>query len=170
VEPRKRQRVGANGASLDLAAVEEAEARLADEDAEMANPLLRPPPVLLSKASVAKKGLVRLASNSGGQNIPGPPLPGEQVAKREHCQLWPSKGMRVRVVDENGEFKKSNLKKGIVRQRHANRGAVDVELDDPKGNGSAGGGRLLRLVPQTLLETVVSKSCKRIEVVRGTLQ
>lgn len=155
-EPRKRQRVGAEGKTLDVAAVEKAEARLAQEDAEMANPLLRPPPVLTKAKKVVPSGL---------DTRPSPPA----GLKRKETHLWPSKGMRVRVVDENGDFKRSHLQKGVVRQRYSSRGAVDVELDEPI-SGKAGGGKLLRLVPQTLLETVVSRSCRRIEVLRGCHQ
>lgn len=72
---------------------------------------------------------------------------------------WPSRGLRVRVVDETGTFKSSNLKKGVVKRMSGTECSVDVELE--------GGGSMLRDVPQTLLETVVSKGCTQVEVVRG---
>eukprot|EP00933_Yihiella_yeosuensis_P074272 TRINITY_DN8312_c1_g1_i1.p1 TRINITY_DN8312_c1_g1~~TRINITY_DN8312_c1_g1_i1.p1 ORF type:complete len:392 (-),score=87.18 TRINITY_DN8312_c1_g1_i1:103-1278(-) len=173
---RKRQRVGGQGAAVDMAAVEEEEARIAAEDDELANPLMRGP---AGQRKLSKKpSLLRLGSHgsnsSGGADrdvllpgevrLPGPP----DLHKEAGDDLWPSKGMRVRVVDEKGEFKVGHLKKGVVRKRHTQIGAVDVELDDAKSEGKVGGGRLLRAVPQKLLETVVTKTCKRIEVVRGT--
>merc|ERR1712232_99292 len=73
-----------------------------------------------------------------------------------------SKRLRVRIVDEDGEFKASHLQKGVIRKVDS-AGKVDVELE-----GDAEKKKLLRDVPQKLLETVVSKTCKQVEIVRGS--
>lgn len=156
-QQKKRQRLGANGVILDLAALEEAEAKLADEDAELANPLLRPP----SASSKPK----RLLSKSGSMDNE---IDQKVVQEPPQPEFWASKGMRVRIVAESGRFATTHLQKGIVRRRHDDDLAVDIELDST--NSGVGGGRLVRMVPAKLLETVVSKTCKQIEVVRGPHQ
>lgn len=83
---------------------------------------------------------------------------------------WVAKGLRVRVVDEDGKFRESHLRKGEV-YRVVGAGEVgskrsgfsaSIRLDD--------GGQELEAVPQELLETVCSKRCTRVEVVRGVHQ
>mmetsp|Transcript_43761 Transcript_43761/g.102117 ORF Transcript_43761/g.102117 Transcript_43761/m.102117 type:complete len:371 (+) Transcript_43761:23-1135(+) len=147
---RKRQRVGTQGQLLDVAAMEKEAARQADEDAETVNPLLRGPPKLIKRKVVEAK--LKADEAKGG------------ISKRPSAEdleqsLWPCKGMRVRVNNETGELKMYHLQTGVVQRRHATRGAVDVALDDSQ--------RLLKMVPQSQLQTFVSKSCTRIEVVRG---
>mmetsp|Transcript_153206 Transcript_153206/g.491314 ORF Transcript_153206/g.491314 Transcript_153206/m.491314 type:complete len:221 (+) Transcript_153206:44-706(+) len=71
---------------------------------------------------------------------------------------WLSSGLRVRFIDEDGPFKSSYLKKGFVRKVDDAALVADVDVD---------GGTALRKVPQNVLETVVSKGCLRVEVVRG---
>ncbi|CAE7664030.1 Cyt-b5, partial [Symbiodinium pilosum] len=93
-----------------------------------------------------------------GDDSKGAPPKRESLEDQEQS-LWPSKGMRVRVVNETGELKMHHLKTGVVRRRHAARGAVDVALDDSD--------RMLKMVPQSQLQTFVSETCSRIEVVRG---
>lgn len=148
----KRQRVGANGQTFDVSEAEAAEKKHAEEEAEFANPLLRPPPPHPAAALKA---------------TPGPVAPRGHERHELEAALWTSKGLRVRVVDENSIFKTSHLKKGIVRTLRVTKNAVDVELDDEKVLGSVGGGQLLFSVPVDRLETVVSKTCKQVEVVRG---
>ncbi|CAE7376700.1 Cyt-b5 [Symbiodinium sp. KB8] len=145
---RKKQRVGTQGKLLDLAAMEEEAARQADEDAESANPLLRPPPKL-----------VKRKAPKAADEDPRGLAPKRESLEEQEQSLWPSKGMRVRVLSETGELKMHHLQTGVVRRRHAARGAVDVALDDSD--------RMLKMVPQTKLQTFVSKTCNRIEVVRG---
>lgn len=141
---RKRQRVGSGGATVDIAEVERIEAELADEEEAFANPLLRPPPGQQpkKKAAVAAHPARAGAAERGGEDT-----------------LWPSKGLRVRIVDEDGAFQASHLSKGVVKRRDSARCTVDVLLDKSD--------QLLVGVPQQCLETVVSKSCTRVEVVRG---
>ncbi|CAE7235104.1 Cyt-b5 [Symbiodinium sp. CCMP2592] len=145
---RKKQRVGTQGKLLDLAAMEEEAARQADEEAESANPLLRPPPKLAK----------RKAPKAADEDTRGL-VPKRESLEEQEQSLWPSKGMRVRVLSETGELKTYHLQTGVVRRRHAARGAVDVALDDSD--------RMLKMVPQGKLQTFVSKTCSRIEVVRG---
>lgn len=147
VAARKRQRIGADGLVLDIAAAQEAEARQADEDAAMANPLLRPPP-----------GSKKAASKAALQTT-GAPGPGAPCGSDEANYLWPSKGLRVRIVDESGKFVTNHLQKGVVCRRISAKLRVDVKLD--KTN------EVLHDVPQGCLETVVSRGCSKIEVVRG---
>mmetsp|Transcript_19514 Transcript_19514/g.26206 ORF Transcript_19514/g.26206 Transcript_19514/m.26206 type:complete len:223 (-) Transcript_19514:85-753(-) len=71
---------------------------------------------------------------------------------------WLSSGLRVRIVDETGPLQDSHLKKGFVRKVDDAALLADVDVD---------GGMTLHKVPQHALETVVSKGCLRVEVVRG---
>lgn len=149
---RKRQRVGANGATVDIQAAQEEEARQADEDAELANPLLRPPP-----------GAAKSSSSRTAKMAQAPPSElGGAPGRSYGATCWPSKGLRVRIVDEHGKFSAKHLKKGVVCRRESMKKLVDVELD--------GGGGVVRGVPQDNLETVVSKTCTRVEVIRGAHQ
>eukprot|EP00747_Dinoflagellata_sp_TGD_P168022 gnl/TRDRNA2_/TRDRNA2_193512_c0_seq1.p1 gnl/TRDRNA2_/TRDRNA2_193512_c0~~gnl/TRDRNA2_/TRDRNA2_193512_c0_seq1.p1 ORF type:complete len:193 (+),score=37.36 gnl/TRDRNA2_/TRDRNA2_193512_c0_seq1:52-579(+) len=74
---------------------------------------------------------------------------------------WPQRGLRVRIVDEDGEFKASHLKKGIVKHVDTSACTVLVELENKAGT--------CRAVPQDKLETIVSKGAvgSQVEVVRG---
>merc|ERR1712216_80690 len=144
---RKRQRVGAHGATVDIAAAEEEAARQADEDLEFANPLMRGPTVVKrAKSTIAAETKVEV-------NI---------VEPKTDC--WTSKKLRVRVIDEAGKFKKHHLKKGVICHVDPSQCCVDIKLDSEDTKV------LLRAVPQDLLETVVSKSCKKVEIVRGPQQ
>eukprot|EP00929_Paragymnodinium_shiwhaense_P105977 TRINITY_DN71035_c0_g1_i1.p1 TRINITY_DN71035_c0_g1~~TRINITY_DN71035_c0_g1_i1.p1 ORF type:complete len:382 (+),score=99.77 TRINITY_DN71035_c0_g1_i1:171-1316(+) len=143
---RKRQRVGAGGKALDLAAAEEEAARQADEELEFVNPLMRGPAVKKTPAGASGKA----------EKPAAPP----KAPAKEAADCWASKKLRVRIVDESGKFKDNNLKKGVIRRVDSAAASVDVELE--------GDGGLLREVPQALLETVVSKNCKKVEIVRGS--
>eukprot|EP00927_Polykrikos_kofoidii_P078729 TRINITY_DN75544_c0_g1_i1.p1 TRINITY_DN75544_c0_g1~~TRINITY_DN75544_c0_g1_i1.p1 ORF type:complete len:391 (+),score=72.39 TRINITY_DN75544_c0_g1_i1:158-1174(+) len=138
----KRQRVGGPGrgpsGGMTIGAAEEEAARQAAEDVALATPLLRPP------ASTSSR-------RAGGSR--------ESVTRIAVAELWPTKKLRVRVVDEAGAFRESHLRKGVVRRADPEQLRVDLELD--------ASGHMLRGVPQDLLETVVSKGCQRVEVVRG---
>jgi len=150
--PKKRQRVGANGVVVDILAAKEEAARQADEDAELASPLMRGPPVArtCAPAEAAAPKSLELRGPKGGVD-------------KAAAELWVSRKLRVRVVDERGEFRKSHLKKGVVRRVDSSLCRVDIELD-----GDAG--QMVCAVPQGLLETVVSKSCTKVEIVRGPHQ
>lgn len=137
----KRQRTAAGGQPVDIAAAEEEEARQAEQDVELANPLLRPP-----------EGSARKTASRKLQQ-------GDEAPAIDQAVFWPSKRLRVRVVDEDGKFKACHLKKGVVRHVDIKRFTVDVEID--------GDGELVRSMPQDCLETVVSKTCSRVEIVRG---
>eukprot|EP00930_Biecheleria_cincta_P082217 TRINITY_DN71991_c0_g1_i1.p1 TRINITY_DN71991_c0_g1~~TRINITY_DN71991_c0_g1_i1.p1 ORF type:complete len:389 (+),score=66.77 TRINITY_DN71991_c0_g1_i1:146-1312(+) len=196
-QERKRQRLGLHlqrapsgrvGGNLSVKAteLEKAEAQLAEDEAEMTNPILKPKAKMELKTRTGKVAAI-LKPDSGGssqkreasgleselQCSPSPvgePQP-DQLNRVEHVPLWPSKGMRVRVVDETGEFKQFHLKKALVIRRHDKKAAVDVELDnDYSLTTMIGKGKLLKEVPQMVLETVVSKTCQQIEVVRGIHQ
>lgn len=146
---KKRQRVGANGVALDIVAAEEAASRQAEEDLELANPLMRGPAV--SKSSMPAIGVDAKSSEKVGCT---------EADVKTTAESWASKKLRVRVVDENGEFRRNHLKKGVIRHVDSRLCCVDVELDGSEG-------KVLRAVPQRLLETVVSKSCTKVEIVRG---
>lgn len=81
-----------------------------------------------------------------------------KVGADKKVDPWPTKGLRVRIIDEVGELKKYHLNKGIVRSVD-NAGLFCIMLEKSK--------ELVRKVPEKCLETVVSKDCSRIEVVRG---
>jgi len=149
--PRKRQRVGISSKSLDLAAAKEEEARQANEDVALANPLLRPPLQQLGEHSTKRQESVKCEAACRW---------GCKPVTDTACHMWPSKKLRVRVVDETGEFRSSHLKKGVVRHVDRLRCVADVELDGD-------GGPLLHNVPPERLETVVSRGCRRVEIVRG---
>jgi len=87
---------------------------------------------------------------ASGDTVPPATIPPE---------LWISKGLIVRVVDESGDFRASHRQKGSVRRVDTTTGTADVEL--------AVGGDVLCAVPEAYLETVVSRSCCQVEVVRG---
>lgn len=160
VPPKRRQRVGAGPAALlDVAAAGEAEARLADEDVLLANPLLRPPPSL----ECAKKRRRCSNGNSLVANL------GRNEAEFAD-NFWPSRKLRVRVVDEVGAFRKAHLRKGIVCRVNSVSTTVDLELEEADVSDATGdnsGDSTLRGVPLECLETVVSKLCRRVEIVRG---
>lgn len=157
--PRKRQRVGAAGVVLDVAVAQEAEERQAAEDEELANPLLRPPPADPAKPKKPPKQLGGVAAGGAGGVDASASSFGRSRWENDEQVLWPSKGLRVRIVDEAGDFRSSHLRKGVVCRRSSATRTVDVELE--------GSGEVLRSVPQTVLETVVSKACATIEIVRG---
>mmetsp|Transcript_22792 Transcript_22792/g.44255 ORF Transcript_22792/g.44255 Transcript_22792/m.44255 type:complete len:344 (+) Transcript_22792:257-1288(+) len=161
VPPKRRQRVGAGPtALLDVAAAGEAEARLADEDVLLANPLLRPPPALES----AKK---RRCSN-GNSLVTTGNLGRNEAELVEN--FWPSRKLRVRVVDEVGAFREAHLRKGIVCHVNSVSATVDLELEAAGVSNATkdnSGDQMLRGVPLECLETVVSKLCRRVEIVRG---
>ncbi|CAK0826830.1 unnamed protein product [Prorocentrum cordatum] len=71
---------------------------------------------------------------------------------------WLSSGLRIRIVDEAGPFKEHYLKKGLVRRVDADSMTAHVDVD---------GGPTVKAVPQRVLETVVSKGCAQVEIVRG---
>jgi len=66
----------------------------------------------------------------------------------------------VRVVDSGGDFKAYHLLKGVVRSADKRTGSCELELVNSK---------VLVGVPENCLETVVSRECVRVEVVRGPL-
>jgi len=106
---------------------------------------LAPPGLLAERASVAVMGdesVVDLTVNASAD-------PSEVT--------WLSIGLRVRVVDTSGRFRESHLRKGYVQMVvSGSRCVVGLEA-----------GRTLRDVHQSDLETVVSKGCRRVRVVRG---
>jgi len=160
VQQKRRQRVGAGPAALlDVAAAGEAEARLADEDVLLADPLLRPPEGANAKKRRCSNRNSSVTSANVGQN--------EALVSDN---FWPSRKLRVRVVDEVGAFRKAHLRKGIVCRVNNVSETVDVELE-AAGIGNAttdhGSEQVLRGVPLKCLETVVSKLCRRVEIVRG---
>lgn len=71
---------------------------------------------------------------------------------------WLSTGLRVRIIDEVGPFSEYFLKKCLVRKVDAVSLTAHVDVD---------GGLTLKSVPQKALETIVSKGCEKVEVVRG---
>jgi len=156
---KKRQRVGAGPAALlDVAAVSEAEARLADEDVLLANPLLRPPTTLEgAKKRRCSKGNSSVTTVNIGRNE-------AEVAEN----FWPSRKLRVRVVDKVGAFRKAHLRKGIISHVNSLSATVDLELEAAGvSNATNSSDKMLRGVPLKCLETVVSKLCRRVEIVRG---
>jgi len=196
-QERKRQRLGLHlqrapssrvGSTPCVKAteLEKVEAQLAEDEAEMTNPILKPKAKMELKTRTGRVAAI-LKPESGGssqkreasgleselqcEQSPVDEQPPDQIKKVEHVPLWPSKGMRVRVVDETGEWKQFHLKKALVIRRHDKKTAVDIELDNEYSlTPMIGKGKLVKEVPQTVLETVVSKVCQRIEVVRGTHQ
>lgn len=148
---RKRQRVGADGPCLDLDAVREAEAHLAEDDVALANPLLRPPPGSAPKAPRKVREPDAVAASDK--------MLGFSKAPASEDYLWPSTGLRVRIVDERGPFRAHHLKKCVVERRNSAKRTVDVKIE--------GSGEIVQVVPQLVLETVVSKACSRVEVIRG---
>eukprot|EP00928_Gymnodinium_smaydae_P064519 TRINITY_DN47820_c0_g1_i1.p1 TRINITY_DN47820_c0_g1~~TRINITY_DN47820_c0_g1_i1.p1 ORF type:complete len:413 (+),score=78.49 TRINITY_DN47820_c0_g1_i1:68-1240(+) len=149
---RKRQRVGAHGAVLDVKAAEEEAARQDEEDLELANPLMRGSAT--AKPRAPKEDAVPASPASSSKDARS-----GACAAKPPAECWASKKLRVRIVDETGEFKKSHLKKGVIRSVDSNSCRADIELEDGK--------KLIRAVPQDLLETVVSKTCKNVEIIRG---
>lgn len=161
VPQQKRQRVGAGPAALlDVVAASEAEARLADEDVLLANPLLRPPPTL--------EGAKKRRCSNGNSSVTTANMGRNEAEVSD--SFWPSRKLRVRVVDEVGTFRKAHLQKGIVCRVNSASTTVDLELeaagvsDATNGNSSH---KMLCEVPLKCLETVVSKLCRRVEIVRG---
>lgn len=77
----------------------------------------------------------------------------------EQPEPWLSRGLRVRVVDAAGDLRSNHLAKGVVRRVGDGCRTADVELQ--------AGGDSLRGVAEALLETVVSKDCRQVEIVRG---
>lgn len=71
---------------------------------------------------------------------------------------WLSAGLRIRIIDESGPSKDYHLKKGFVQK---------VDVDSMTAHVDVDGGPTLKAVPQHALETVVSKGCSQVEVVRG---
>lgn len=71
---------------------------------------------------------------------------------------WLSTGLRIRIIDESGPFKDYYLKKCLVRK---------VDVDSMSAHVDVDGGPSLKAVPQHVLETVVSKGCATVEIVRG---
>eukprot|EP00427_Karlodinium_veneficum_P064265 CAMPEP_0169335890 /NCGR_PEP_ID=MMETSP1017-20121227/16580_1 /TAXON_ID=342587 /ORGANISM="Karlodinium micrum, Strain CCMP2283" /LENGTH=345 /DNA_ID=CAMNT_0009431301 /DNA_START=14 /DNA_END=1048 /DNA_ORIENTATION=- len=170
---KKRQRVKApGGRHMDVAMAEMQEAEQADEDIELSNPLLRPPS---SSTSSASSGACKLKQQK-------PPMPQTEAAAwgqavrnvdglvdctdADEPASWVSKKLRVRIVDESGQFKKHHLKKGVVNRVDSLRQTIDIKLDDLEGDGRRNA--ILRDVAQSCLETVVSKGCARVEIVRGS--
>lgn len=83
-----------------------------------------------------------------------------KAARYEADIFWPVRGMRVRIVDEDGNgFQKYHLKKAVVDRRYSAKRLVDLRLDDAN--------EIVESVPVECLETVVSKTCSKVEVVRG---
>ncbi|CAK0809440.1 unnamed protein product, partial [Prorocentrum cordatum] len=93
---RKRQRVGAMGAVVDIGAAEEEAARQAEEDLELANPLMRGPAATKPSKKPAADGTAR---------GPGRPEPAVARARGGADECWASKKLRVRIVDDGGDFK-----------------------------------------------------------------
>lgn len=144
----KRQRVGVK--AVDIAAAAEEAARQADEDEALANPLMRGHSTQKSR----KKPTVESNENTGNTR-PSP------TANAASC--WMSRKLRVRIVDENGKFKKWHTRKGVIKQVDAANCKADIEIEgDPVERVSK--------VAQDLLETVVTKTCKNVEIIRGEHQ
>mmetsp|Transcript_36397 Transcript_36397/g.77426 ORF Transcript_36397/g.77426 Transcript_36397/m.77426 type:complete len:352 (+) Transcript_36397:208-1263(+) len=153
---KKRQRLG-GGAVLDLEFAHSTAEALAEEDVALSNPLLRPPTQPKKRQLTFAEDVVPDLSR---RPIKRTTSKETQLLPEEDANvLWPSNGLRVRVVDESGRFKKHHMKKCVVSRRSSANRVVDLVVD--------GSGEVLQSVPQDVLETVVSKACSRVEVVRG---
>lgn len=156
--PRKRLRSRAGAGDEELVAAAEEEAKQAEEEVALADPLLRPPPSASGSKcarATSRQPAVLEAGSAGGCTKAS--WRGADLGA--HSDLWPSRKLRVRVVDAHGQYKGSHLQKGVVRRVDSTNLTVDLELDQ--------GGGFLQGIPQECLETVVSKTCTCVEIVRG---
>eukprot|EP00933_Yihiella_yeosuensis_P004281 TRINITY_DN10864_c0_g4_i5.p1 TRINITY_DN10864_c0_g4~~TRINITY_DN10864_c0_g4_i5.p1 ORF type:complete len:263 (+),score=54.79 TRINITY_DN10864_c0_g4_i5:51-791(+) len=82
----------------------------------------------------------------------------QKASEKRLCRPWPVKGLRVRLVDSGGTYKNYHLLKGVVKSVNVKTGDCEVELVN---------GKILLAISENCLETVVSKDCVRVEIVRG---
>lgn len=104
---------------------------------------------LAASSSIASEGRATRRQAAAPAAAPAP----------EKSKPWLSRGLRVRVVDLEGDLRACHLGKGVVRRVADGGRAADVELESSR--------TVLQDVAEALLETVVSKDCHQVEIVRG---
>eukprot|EP00928_Gymnodinium_smaydae_P007462 TRINITY_DN12682_c0_g1_i1.p1 TRINITY_DN12682_c0_g1~~TRINITY_DN12682_c0_g1_i1.p1 ORF type:complete len:409 (-),score=108.60 TRINITY_DN12682_c0_g1_i1:318-1544(-) len=86
-------------------------------------------------------------------------------ARSASSEVWPSRGLVVRIVGNRGQLREFYGAEAVVLEVDASSGACRVKarpVDDPNGKS-----RVIPGVAMADLETRVSRDCKQVRVVRG---